>query len=118
MAGWGRFKAFVEQKPAQATEIVEQPAAGLQVLFQFVQLELHDLQSLQPALRLGLCRRAEIGRDLAFSLGNRFDQQTHVLLGILDAVKRCLNGIAHWVTVHYHMKSLEERAEFNFDPFR
>src|ERR1700683_1102063 len=110
MPGWGGFKAFVEQKPSQAAEIVEQPAAGLQVLFQFVQLELHDLQSLQPALRL--CRRTEIGRDLAFSLGSRFDQQTHVLLGILNAVKRCLNGIAHWVTVHYHMKSLEERAEF------
>jgi hypothetical protein len=92
MPGRGRFLPFVEEKPPQAAQIIEQPAAGLQVLLQFIQLELDDLQSLHPALRLGVCREAEVGRDLAFGFRNGLNQKLYVSVGVLYTVKRGLWG--------------------------
>jgi len=88
--GRGGFGPFVQQKPAQGAQVVEQPTAGLQVLFQLIQFKLHDLQSLYPAFRSGRRGRTEVVRDLALGFGDGLDQESHVLLGVLDAVKRGL----------------------------
>src|SRR5208282_3216649 len=72
--------------------IVEQPAAGLQVLLQFVQLELNDAQGFHAAVGFG---RDEIGFDFGLSFGDGLDQEAHVFVGILDTIKRGLEEVAH-----------------------
>jgi hypothetical protein len=94
-AGGGGCGPFFQQKPSQGAQVIEQPTAALQVPLQFVQLELHDLQCLHPALRLGLRGRAYIGYDLPFGFGDGLDQQAHVLMGILDTIERGLEGTVH-----------------------
>jgi hypothetical protein len=92
-AGRGGFGPFVQQKPSQGAQVVEQPTAGLQMLFQLIQFELHDLQSLNSAFRPGGGGGTEVGFDLEFGFSDGLDQQPHVLVGILDSVKRGLEGI-------------------------
>ena len=65
------------------------------MLLQLVEFELHDSQSLHPAVRLGLRGLTEVGLDLAFGFGDGLDQKSHVLLGILDGVERGLEGTVH-----------------------
>jgi hypothetical protein len=82
---------FVQQKPSQGAQIVEQPAARLQVLLQFVQLELHDAQSFHAAIVA--CGRVEVGCNLALGFGDGLDQDDGCIVGILDTVKRVCDSI-------------------------
>src|SRR5450759_4532547 len=91
---------------------MEQPTAGLQVLFQLIQLELYDSQSLYPAFRFGQRGLIEVGFDLALGFGDRLDQKPHVLVGILDSVKRCLEGTVQGREFLKQMGSLAERVGF------
>ena len=99
------FGAFFQQQPAQGSQVVEQATAGLQMMFQLVQLELHDLQGLQAALQSGLRGGGKIGCDLGFRFGDGLGQETDVLLGILDAVKRSLQWLVQAENTLAHGKS-------------
>ena len=61
-----------EQKPPQTAQVVEQTAADLEMLFQFIQFELHNLQGLHSSFRFG--GRRDIGCDFAFGFRNCFYQ--------------------------------------------
>jgi hypothetical protein len=92
LTGRGRFRPFVEEKPSQGAQVVEQTAARLQVLFQFVQLELHYLQSFHAAIRSG---SDEVGCNLLFGFRDGLNQEAHVFVGVLNAVEWSFEGRAH-----------------------
>ena len=68
------FGPFVKQKSPQCPQVVEQPAAGLQVMFQLIQFKLNDAQSFQSAIRLGCGGRVDVGCDLGLSFRDCLDQ--------------------------------------------
>ena len=53
---------------------------------------MHDLQGLAAAFGVGLIS-AEVGGDLILGFGDRFRQESYVLMGILDGVKRGLGNV-------------------------
>jgi hypothetical protein len=88
------FIAFLQQKPPQGAEVVQKPAAAVQMVRELVKFELHQLQGLKAALEAGVGCGRKIGLDLLLGFEDRIEQQAHVLLGIFDAVKRGLRGSA------------------------
>ena len=89
MSGRGVLGPFIEEKPSQGAQIVEQAAARLQVLLQFIQLELNDAERFHAAIRLG---RVEVGGNFSLGLSDGLDQEMDVFVGVLDTVKRRLRG--------------------------
>jgi hypothetical protein len=84
---------LIQQEASQHAQVIEQAPAVVQVPLQFVEFELHQPQSLDPALGPGGLRHGgEVGFDFALGLDDRFKQKPHVLLGVLDSVERSLEG--------------------------
>lgn len=85
----------------------------MQVPLQFVELELHQPQSLDPTLGpRGLRHGGEVGFDFALSFDDRFKQKPYVLLGVLDSVKRSLEWTAQGWKFLGKTKSLAQRVGF------
>ena len=73
------------------------------MLLQLVQLELDHAEGFQPAIGTG-GSRFNVGGNFGSGLGDGLNQQMDILMGVLDAVERRLQGSFQVASTLPHQK--------------
>lgn len=84
--------AFLEQKPAKRSQIVQDAPATDHLLVEAVEIVSGDLQCPRAAGRWRLQFTFEIGLDLLTSFADGFAKNANEILGALDGVERRVLG--------------------------
>ncbi len=70
--------SFFQQKTAQRSKVVQNPAACRDMVGKLAQIEPDDLQSLLPPRRAFLSGKRNVGFNLCECFRNRFRQKQHI----------------------------------------
>jgi hypothetical protein len=87
--------ALFKQEAAESAKIVENPAAGSHLSFQFPQIEGNELQCLLAAVGAIGGGKCDIGFDFGEGQGYGFREEGDVFMGAFDVVERGLGAMAH-----------------------
>jgi hypothetical protein len=63
------------------------------MLLQFAELELDDLQGLNPAIQLVALRHLQVCGNFALTFSQRFRQKANIVVSVFDTVKWSLQTI-------------------------
>src|SRR5579864_4206706 len=103
---------FRLQQASQRTQVVQNPAAGLDMQGKLRQIVRDDLQRFFPALRAFAQGKSDFLIHLASGLFNGLGQQRNILMGAFNVVERRFRRIAH--TAPLQRATLNVTYERNF----